>query len=762
MPNGLPKPSSSRETTMSAAARILVVGDEELVTRNLQRTLTHLGYEVCGLASTGDQAIQMAHLHLPSLVLMDVALSGPMDGIEAADHIGRALRIPVIYMAAHASTSVLERAKSTQPYGFLISPFSEENLWSAIETALHTRTTEGELQRSEHLSRAAVAHPTDPVCCFLPEVRNSFCNDEQCRSAHKQVKEDLRKREEWYRELVERSPDGIFVVKDEHYAFANAAAVRMAGLTNAADLVGRHFLDIVPAARHQSLRCLLETTLEQREIAVPTLEKIIRGDGTTLDVEASASAVMFQGQPAVQIVVRDMSARISAHEASRIDEERFRAIFETSPDCICIKDRSLCITHANPAVERLYGLPLSRLVGLCEEELYDEQAAQHIGETELRVIKGESIDEEHTRTIGGVRLTFHDIRMPVRNREGAIVGLCVIARNITDRKRVVRETHVTGGSYPSPVMAATLQQARLAAATDSIILLSGESGTGKDWLARWIHARSRRGAGPFFSINCAAVPHDLAESELFGHEAGAFTGAGGRKKGLFELAEGGTLLLNEIGELSLGLQSKLLAFLDTRSFLRVGGEKSVHVDARLIAATHRNIEAEVVAGRFLAALFYRLNVFAIEVPALRDRIHDIPVLVKEIVSTLAVDMQLSDIPRFHPTHLQALSAYHWPGNIRELRNVLERSLMLSPEGRLALAIPLPDKDRGGWKYTVSFPPERSLRDVRAEVTQALCAEAIRHARGNRTHAARLLGISRDSLYRYLKESEEDARTDEQQ
>ncbi|MHB8204868.1 MAG: sigma 54-interacting transcriptional regulator, partial [Desulfomonilaceae bacterium] len=167
-------------------------------------------------------------------------------------------------------------------------------------------------------------------------------------------------------------------------------------------------------------------------------------------------------------------------------------------------------------------------------------------------------------------------------------------------------------------------------------------------MARWIHDHSKRALGPYFSLNCAAISRELAESELFGHERGAFTGAHRRKRGLLELAEGGTLLLNEIGELPLSLQSKLLTFLDTRSFLRVGGEKSLTVNARIISATNRSLDKEVEEGRFLSALFYRINVFGITLPPLRDRIEDIPILLEEIMSRLAVELQLTHIPYIDP------------------------------------------------------------------------------------------------------------------
>jgi transcriptional regulator with PAS, ATPase and Fis domain len=173
------------------------------------------------------------------------------------------------------------------------------------------------------------------------------------------------------------------------------------------------------------------------------------------------------------------------------------------------------------------------------------------------------------------------------------------------------------------------------------VLIEGESGSGKDYLARYIHNNSKRSGGPFYAINCAAIPEDLAESELLGHEAGAFTGAIRRKRGLVELAEGGTLLLNEIGELSLPIQAKLLTFLDTFSFTRVGGEKSVTVNVRIMAATNKDLSQAVSRGEFRRDLFFRLNVYGIRVPTLRERLADIPVLTRQIVGQLARELQLT-------------------------------------------------------------------------------------------------------------------------
>jgi transcriptional regulator with PAS, ATPase and Fis domain len=306
-------------------------------------------------------------------------------------------------------------------------------------------------------------------------------------------------------------------------------------------------------------------------------------------------------------------------------------------------------------------------------------------------------------------------------------------------------------------MQATMKKARMAASTESIVLLQGESGCGKDHLARWIHQHSSRANGPYFSINCAAIAKEIAESELFGHERGAFTGAGGLKKGLFELAEGGTILLNEIGELDLALQSKLLAFLDTKSFLRVGGQKEIHVHARLVAATHRELETEIAEKRFLEPLFYRLSVFPIHVPPLRERTEDLRIIAEEFLSSLAVELQLSDVPRLDAAHIEDLSSYEWPGNIRELRNVLERSLMLWEGGSFELALPISSESNAYEAYSLHFSPSKTVREVTDEVKTFLCAAALDYCEGNKKEAAKLLNISRDSFYRYIKKISQKSR-----
>ena len=450
-------------------------------------------------------------------------------------------------------------------------------------------------------------------------------------------------------------------------------------------------------------------------------------------------------------LLKEIAERTRAQQALKRSQERFRAIFDTAKDCIFIKNQNLRYTLVNPSMELLLELPASEIMKRRDEEIFGIEAANYLHQLDLRVLAGEIIEAEHTRPIKGISTTFLDIRAPMRNEHGRIVGVCGISRNITERTKTGLTKEIAIEDGPSTVMRLTLAEARMAAKTDIIILLTGESGSGKDHLARYIHENSYRSSGPFYAINCAAIPPELAESELFGHEPGAFTGATRRKRGLLELAEGGTLLLNEIGELAPNLQAKLLTFLDTRSFTRVGGENFITVNARLIAATNRNLEQEVQINHFRLDLFYRLNVLSIKVPALRERIDDIPALARQILSELEQELQLSKTPIITDSDMVRLCAYKWPGNVRELRNVLERAVIVTEGSQLKfdfLECEISDSAVNSW--TVFFPPQPSFAQVITEMRRSLIQEALLRARGNKQEASRLLGVSRFVLRRQMK------------
>ena len=515
------------------------------------------------------------------------------------------------------------------------------------------------------------------------------------------------------------------------------------------DVIGKSVASVMAPESARALSDILPRFWKDGKVSNLSY-RYVKRDGTVIDALLDSIVIddPIWGEVSLS-VIRNVTEQKRAEEELRRSEERFRAVFEGATDCIFIKDRLLRYTHVNPAMARLFGLAVSDIIARRAEDLFGPDQAAHLLEGDLRVLSGESIEQELTLYVHQVPMTFHEVRVPLRDAEGTIIGMCGISRNVSERRTSMHLYAVEPEKYPSESMAACLREARKAATTESTVLLLGESGSGKDYLARWIHDRSKRATGPYLSLNCAAISKDLAESELFGHEPGAFTGARGRKRGLLELAEGGTLLLNEIGELPLTLQSKLFTFLDTKSFMRVGGEKNIHVNARLIAATHQDLQTAVDQKRFLAPLFYRLNVFPIHVPPLRERVHDIPVLVEQLMSRLAAEMQLSDLPRVGEVAFKTLAAYHWPGNVRELRNVLERSLMVSEGGVLSVKLPSAGAAQDNSYSHVSLAPGKTLEEVTEEVTKVLCREALQLCH-TRAAAARMLGISRDSLYRYMK------------
>jgi DNA-binding NtrC family response regulator len=287
---------------------------------------------------------------------------------------------------------------------------------------------------------------------------------------------------------------------------------------------------------------------------------------------------------------------------------------------------------------------------------------------------------------------------------------------------------------------------RVAASRASTVLLTGETGTGKDLAAKAIHYGSDRAARPFVNITCSALPEQLLESELFGHERGAFTDARQQKRGLFEAADGGTVFLDEIGEMTPALQAKLLRFLEERAFKRVGGLTDIRVDVRVIAATNRNLEEEVEAGRFRADLFYRLQVMPVPLPSLRERRGDVAVLAAYFIDLFNREFR-KRVRGLSPAATKMLEQYQWPGNIRELRNAIERAMLLM-DGEW-----LEPEDFSGLTRSVAAAQFKLPADGLnlEEVERQLLVQALERAGGNQTRAAELLGINRDQVrYRVEK------------
>jgi two-component system response regulator HydG len=307
---------------------------------------------------------------------------------------------------------------------------------------------------------------------------------------------------------------------------------------------------------------------------------------------------------------------------------------------------------------------------------------------------------------------------------------------------------------PSESMRRVLEIVERAAKADSTVLLTGESGTGKQVLAEHFHARSGRARGPFAYVNCVAISDDLIESTLFGHERGAFTGAVARKTGRLEIAAGGTAFLDEVGDISGSLQTKLLHFLEAGEFERVGGNQTVRVDCRVIAATNRDLVADVAAGRFREDLYYRLNVIALRVPPLRERAEDIPMLAERFLVRVAADLKRPRLA-FEPRVLEVMAGYAWPGNVRQLKNAVERMAVLAPGETLNCDL-LPPEVLTGPAATVPTdePPGAEAlpyREALAASKRSIIQAALARSDGNQTKAAAQLGLQRSHLNRMLRD-----------
>jgi len=327
-------------------------------------------------------------------------------------------------------------------------------------------------------------------------------------------------------------------------------------------------------------------------------------------------------------------------------------------------------------------------------------------------------------------------------------------RNLVEENRALRSTHDDASELvgESDVMKGILEQVSIVAPTQASILISGENGTGKELLARAIHKHSRRNHAPFIAVNCAAIPETLIESVLFGHEKGAFTGATSRKLGKFDLSNTGTLLLDEIGDMSLATQAKILRVLEEKSFERVGGTRSVEVDVRIIAATNKNLEEEIATGRFREDLFFRLNVFPFLLPPLRERRDDIPPLVENYVQEFGTQYSKPEL-RFSPKALRAMVSYFWPGNVRELKNVVERVAILAEGDTVDLElIPVSVREpKPGPKDSSTAKSIVDYRLAKEQFERDFFLDRLSDNDWNISRTSQQVGLERSNLHRKIKQ-----------
>jgi two-component system NtrC family response regulator len=374
-----------------------------------------------------------------------------------------------------------------------------------------------------------------------------------------------------------------------------------------------------------------------------------------------------------------------------------------------------------------------------------EEMRQLDGLVKVIVSSGRSERENALEAIG--RGAYDFLAKPVQVDELKMIlarafHVSRLEREYRDLQRRIGARSYEGMLGTSPRMQEVFTAIRKVATTDAPVLVTGENGTGKELAAMAIHRLGSRGAGPFVAINCGAIPENLLESELFGHEKGSFTGAHMQRKGRVELARGGTLFLDEIGDLSGPLQVKLLRFLQEHRIERVGGREQIEVDVRVIAATNRDLKQAMKEGRFREDLYYRLGVVVISLPPLRDREGDIPLLATLLLQKFAAEAKKKHAT-FTPQALRALERYPWPGNVRELENRIKRAVIMAEGTKIAPADL--DLESGALKYEGT-----TLREAREAVEKELVQQALRRYGGNVTRAAGELDVSRPTMYELME------------
>jgi PAS domain S-box-containing protein len=598
--------------------------------------------------------------------------------------------------------------------------------------------------------------------------------------------------------LLKAAGEGIFGIDLNGVTqFANPAAAKMTGWT-VEELIGQashpllHHTKIDGSTYHSS-ECPVHDTYKNGDVHHVDDEVFWRKDGSSFCVEYTSTPILDNGVLAGAVIVfNDATVRRKAEWELKQAHIYNQMILDAAGEGIYGLDCNGNTTFANPSAAAMLGYTVDELIGQSMHSLlhHTTKDGKHYHKENCPIYAAfkdgavRHIDDDIFWVKGGNSIPVSFTSTPIL-KDGKVTGAVVVFKDITERKQAEEKIQLAHAEIQrmkerleaenlylqeeinsdykfkdiigqSRAVKQLLQQVELVAPTAASVLITGESGTGKELVARAIHERSDRRERPLIRVNCAAIPAELFESEFFGHVKGSFTGAVKDRAGRFELADGGTIFLDEVGEIPLALQSKLLRVLQEGQYERVGDELTKKVDVRLIAATNRNLQEEVEVGNFREDLYFRLNVFPVNVVPLRERFDDIPLLAQHFISLLSRKLKMQE-PRLTNGSMKQLQTYSWKGNIRELQNVIERAIILSQGGNLHFDLPsnditpmsatkpqLDDSIDDSTPYTES---ERITRD-KANIMQALelCDNKISGAGG----AAELLGIKPTTLASRLK------------
>lgn len=630
--------------------KILIVEDEFIVANNLRLILTKAGYEVCGIAASVAEAKNLVDKNKPAWVLLDIFLQDGSQGTELADYLtGKG--IAFIYISANTNQSILERAKATQPYGFLVKPYRERDLLLMLDIA-----------REKHLNNIQFRQQQELLLQKQLELINYMTLD---------IEEKWSKIPSVFQSLVSFDLVRISIISEgknnEDTTFIRTGFNEYQSLKRS-DLAGQLGYTI----QDSPFNMAADVKLDNKIYCNNEYERLLTTDAYEKKLSAK----------------HRLQCKLFFTVELRHSDYASFSFYSRKPDSYSMIQMNF-LSKAKPQLSQLLN------------------ALQH---TEKKISSG-----------SGYRVS----------RE-------------TDKKIVTTFEGIIG---KSPAMLDVLDKVSLVAPTQSSVLILGDSGTGKEKIAQCIHNLSPRKLKPIITVNCAALPKDLIESELFGHEKGAFTGAIDKRIGKFELANGGSIFLDEVGELPLDAQVKLLRVLQEREIEHVGGSRSIKIDVRVITATNRKLEKEVAEGRFRLDLYYRLNVFPIELPTLKDRKADIPLLTDYFIEKHCRQMGKEGIS-ISQSALQQLESHHWPGNVRELEHLLERSLLLA-SGSVISHITLPVTINDMSKTTSSEYKLKTLEQMEAEHIISVL-KSCNGKIGGPGGAAEILGVPPSTLNSKIK------------
>lgn len=475
------------------------------------------------------------------------------------------------------------------------------------------------------------------------------------------------------------------------------------------------------------------------------------------------TVILSSGSESIVQSINEAKNLLKVRRQEAAQAKQLRAILDFIRDGVIAVDEYGKVTVCNPAVEKIFNLPSQHIIGKKIDDVFNNSRIMHVLQSGMEELN--RIQEEN-----GVKIITN--RIPILHNE-QVIGVVSTFQEVSKlqqqeqeiRKKLSYRGHVTKYEMndvigSSPVFKQAMEKVSKYASVDSTVLLTGETGVGKEVFAHLIHRLSGRAEGPFVAVNCAAIPENLLESELFGYVEGAFTGAKkGGKTGLFELAHGGTIFLDEIGELTEALQVRLLRVLQEGEVMRLGDERVIPINIRVLTATNRDLEDMVSEGKFRADLFYRVNILHIHVPSLRERAEDIPLLCNHFFQELKKQIP-KEIEGFQPLAMRMLQEYHWPGNIRQLRNFVERAMILTSDKWISCDTVL---EAGGKSFLNIKKKIVNLQQTEAEncaekedqgdlreTEKELILRVMQQVNGNRTEAAKILGIGRSTLWRKLK------------